>query len=212
LYALGLILFELFYPPAQEKLYEFFDDIKHHRKLPESVKNRSIISDLILKLTSKDPKIRPSFKDIFEMLDYSPVASRTLNSRTRCSEIQEIENRMSPNVVYKHVVCGLCEEKDICGIRYKCSVCPDFDLCETCESKPGSHTPNHPLMKIKEASLFQVNNSQVKRTLLRDRLNLHRDNYNDEDDDGKLLAMLNKLNSKIQLEDNYSKLENDNGI
>lgn len=33
------------------------------------------------------------------------------------------------------------------GIRYKCVVCPDFDLCERCESKT-SH--DHPFLKIKK--------------------------------------------------------------
>jgi len=32
------------------------------------------------------------------------------------------------------------------GIRYKCSVCPDYDLCETCEAT--SDHP-HPFLKIK---------------------------------------------------------------
>ena len=35
----------------------------------------------------------------------------------------------------------------VCGIRYKCSVCFDFDLCEKCEST-NQHPPTHPLLKI----------------------------------------------------------------
>jgi hypothetical protein len=33
------------------------------------------------------------------------------------------------------------------GIRYKCAVCADFDLCEDCESLNESH--DHPFLKIK---------------------------------------------------------------
>jgi len=37
----------------------------------------------------------------------------------------------------------------VAGIRYKCSVCHDYDLCETCELRGASiHDPTHPLLKI----------------------------------------------------------------
>jgi len=36
-----------------------------------------------------------------------------------------------------HATCDECQQR-ICGIRYKCLVCPDFDLCEKCEEN-NSH-------------------------------------------------------------------------
>jgi len=35
------------------------------------------------------------------------------------------------------------------GARYKCTVCPDYDLCASCESK-NIHPESHPLLKLKE--------------------------------------------------------------
>jgi hypothetical protein len=50
--------------------------------------------------------------------------------------------------VHASVVCDGCSTSPIQGIRYKCSVCPDFDFCEKCEAEK-SHP--HPMLKIRKA-------------------------------------------------------------
>lgn len=57
-------------------------------------------------------------------------------------------------VVHENVHCDgpLCRTKtaSITGDRYKCVICPDYDLCAHCEACPGpAHNVTHPLMKIK---------------------------------------------------------------
>ena len=54
------------------------------------------------------------------------------------------ENGRGPQL-HPGVVCDGCEGP-INGPRYKCLVCPDFDLCKTCEKK-GLHS-DHNKMKI----------------------------------------------------------------
>jgi len=49
--------------------------------------------------------------------------------------------------VHSNVYCDSCESQ-IVGTRYKCSSCPDFDLCQACEAKPGVHDPSHMFLKI----------------------------------------------------------------
>lgn len=50
--------------------------------------------------------------------------------------------------VHENVVCDGCSGP-VAGIRYKCTVCHNFDLCEACELKGASvHDPSHPLLKI----------------------------------------------------------------
>jgi len=46
------------------------------------------------------------------------------------------------------VCCDGCGQNPICGMRYKCSVCEDYDLCSKCEEK-DIHPAEHPLIKIR---------------------------------------------------------------
>jgi len=50
-------------------------------------------------------------------------------------------------VVHENVFCDICEFP-ITGIRYKCAICRDFDLCEDCEVGV-THPEDHPLLKIR---------------------------------------------------------------
>jgi hypothetical protein len=52
--------------------------------------------------------------------------------------------------VHHGIVCDGCQTTPIVGTRYKCTICPDFDLCESCEAK-GAHQAEHPLVKLKQA-------------------------------------------------------------
>lgn len=60
------------------------------------------------------------------------------------------EVNSSESDVHYGVICDNCQGK-ISGIRYKCSTCPDFDLCSACEAKPGVHDSSHVFLKILKA-------------------------------------------------------------
>jgi len=53
---------------------------------------------------------------------------------------------------HEGVICDGCSTSPIVGIRWKCSVCPDYDLCEACETK-GVHDASHPLLKVAQPML-----------------------------------------------------------
>lgn len=50
-----------------------------------------------------------------------------------------------PHAVHPHVTCDGCEGQ-VAGTRFKCTVCPDYDLCSSCQAK-GLHK-EHVLMPI----------------------------------------------------------------
>lgn len=49
--------------------------------------------------------------------------------------------------VHDQITCDGCGTKPILGIRYKCSVCEDFDYCDKCEAQKPH---NHPFLKIRK--------------------------------------------------------------
>lgn len=67
--------------------------------------------------------------------------NQSMNQSLNSSSIQK------PKAVHKNYVCDGCNADPIVGIRYKCSVRPDYDLCEKCEAKMD--TP-YPMIKIRE--------------------------------------------------------------
>ena len=57
--------------------------------------------------------------------------------------VQELKNNKtsSSNAIHSGVHCDMCKKQNIVGIRYKCVVCPDYDLCEECwNTKRKEHT------------------------------------------------------------------------
>lgn len=57
----------------------------------------------------------------------------------------KIQDNFEP-IVHQNIICDECNVGPIVGIRYKCTVCHDFDLCQNCE-EISNHM--HPLVKIR---------------------------------------------------------------
>lgn len=51
-------------------------------------------------------------------------------------------------VTHTGVRCDSCSATPIIGVRYKCDICPDFNMCSLCEAR-DTHTSTHPLLKLK---------------------------------------------------------------
>jgi len=61
----------------------------------------------------------------------------------------EKKENSSSQTVHRYFSCNECNVHPIVGIRYNCTVCYDYDLCEACEERTGdSHS--HALVKHRE--------------------------------------------------------------
>lgn len=133
-YALGLILFELFHPDAQKNVGEALVNLKYTRTIPGEIKRKyPIVADLIINLISVDPLERPNcsrimlmVKPLLDLLKPKPEISIQQNSYcNRCTILLE-------------------------GIRYQCTTCPKFYLCQDCEEDDDDdHTGRHNFLKLK---------------------------------------------------------------
>jgi uncharacterized protein affecting Mg2+/Co2+ transport len=78
--------------------------------------------------------------------DFLSLASNFLQDEEVKSEIEAMLGH--GEVIHHNIICDGCNATPIKGIRYKCTSCPDFDLCESCEAK-GIHPADHIFLKAK---------------------------------------------------------------
>ena len=112
----------------------------HHGKLNELQKVRNEINQLQKKMT-KPEKHEETQSD---KLQSKPKTDEKLNKNE--------EKEEKKKVIHKEYICDGCDVDPIVGIRYKCTVCEDFDYCEKCEKTLGPKH-GHPLLKIKNPDL-----------------------------------------------------------
>jgi len=83
--------------------------------------------------------IIPSKQEIQPPLDSAKSEEETTQNSTPVSE--------QDNLVVHGMYCDACGFP-IIGVRWKCSVCPEINFCESCE-EVVNHNEDHPLLRIK---------------------------------------------------------------
>ena len=111
-------------PPKENKEVDLEDQFKQSIKAIVQEKIKKMEEEMINEITSK--------------------VSLSSQSKILSSQMSKVDNQ----VVHKGINCSNCGMKDIKGIRYKCSVCDNYNLCEACESA-STHDLNHILIKMR---------------------------------------------------------------
>ena len=61
--------------------------------------------------------------------------------------------------IHESVICDGCQLNPIKGLRFKCDVCPDYDLCQQCLQAgvtSQTHASNHPLIVVSRRAIQQI--------------------------------------------------------
>ena len=88
---------------------------------------------------------------------YQEELNKVINEEKKNDEMKEQSNiNQSQSKVSVHAcICDGCGMNPIKGIRYKCTVCKDFDYCEGCEVTLSSKH-GHPFLKIRKPEFAPV--------------------------------------------------------
>ncbi|XP_063816137.1 next to BRCA1 gene 1 protein isoform X2 [Pseudophryne corroboree] len=79
----------------------------------------------------------------------SPSQDWMSDSSCSSAPLKESERPTSMGSLYDWLLaCSNCRKR-ILGIRYQCSVCPSFSVCEHCEAEGCEHDPNHLFLKMR---------------------------------------------------------------
>ena len=108
--------------------------------------------------------VQEKFYNLFKVFDQEinkedkneEIKKEDKNEEIKKEEIKKEDNiekdQKEEIVIHKNVKCDICKKYPITGIRYKCTVCHNYDFCEECEKKFGEEH-NHPLLKIRKPEL-----------------------------------------------------------
>ena len=113
----------------------------------ETHKEESSIDSLLLK-GDIDTIIEKANKKIIEL------KNEQKNKGIKLKRIKKILKNINDDIIHKGINCNECHNT-IKGIRYKCGICQNYNLCQKCEKKYGFEH-NHPLLKIRKPELCPI--------------------------------------------------------
>ena len=87
----------------------------------------------------KDNKIQDPLDNIFNDLSEELIKETIMST-------SKITNSNISTAIHKDIKCNGCGMESIYGIRYKCTICPNFNFCSICENNKEHE---HPFLKIK---------------------------------------------------------------
>ena len=111
------------------------------------------------KYKEKEKKMEEDLNQMSEMIN---------KSNAYLSNIVQPSNKFE----HKGIKCQKCMVEPIIGIRYQCSECKDYNLCEKCEeenSKENFHNKEHDFIKIRETKVTEKKDVE-KNKLVREQM------------------------------------------
>ena len=115
-----------------------------------------IENDLILKLKQRVDIINNVFSQIYDNKEkereykFNEMSELSIKSNIKKDENEDLTLSLL-NLEDESIKCQICSQEPIIGIRYKCSVCSNYYLCEKCEEENSvNETHPHYFIKIRK--------------------------------------------------------------
>jgi hypothetical protein len=126
----------------KKKIKEYEKEkILNDNKIKEIEKNEKKLKDEISSLKIKHKN---------EMDEISNKYEKERNKFMEIIENNKKEKKQTCNTIHHDIKCQKCFKEPIVGIRYKCSECDNYNLCQDCEEKNSiNEDHNHYFLKIR---------------------------------------------------------------
>jgi len=121
-------------------------------KLSEAEKAEATqqLEQILSQFTPEQREVFEAKRERFELkMKFVQQMRAELKGETQGESKYEIDANGKP--IHAEVTCDGCQAKPVVGVRYKCSVCKNFDFCEVCED---SKQHAHPFLKLRTPSRF----------------------------------------------------------
>ena len=142
-------------------------------------KNKNIENELQQKLLQRYQNTELEFQRKF--MELSNI------TKAKIIQMNEENNKLKKdlcNTIHYNIACQKCSKNPIIGIRYKCSICKDFNLCANCEEENSvSLAHPHNFIKIRNATnneiiLYNNNNNKNNNNIYINNNNNKNNTYN----------------------------------
>ena len=108
-----------------------------------------------LEIGKKFEDITNQFKEKFQNLVKLNEVKKDDKKEEKKDKEEKKNEKKEELITHYRVKCDGCKKFPIEGIRYKCTICKNFDYCEECEKKYALQH-GHPLLKIRKPELAPI--------------------------------------------------------
>jgi hypothetical protein len=108
-----------------------------------------------LEIGKKFEDITNQFKEKFQNLVKLNEVKKDDKKEEKKDKEEKKNEKKEELITHYRVKCDGCKKFPIEGIRYKCTICKNFDYCEECEKKYALKH-GHPLLKIRKPELTPI--------------------------------------------------------
>ncbi len=116
------------------------------------------------------------------------IKQENIKLKNEKKKLNETNNNNKIKTIHSGIKCNLCEKKPIIGIRYKCSICKDFNLCEECEEKNYRKKIHiHDLIKLRDIEKEKDKNTTKYNNLKKELLINNKQETPNQDDNDSLM-------------------------
>ena len=128
-----------------QKLYKIYEKLNEEFKQEEEL----VKIDFLSKNEEDYETVKTLESEISRLLDVireleDKIAFLEAELGERCNE-KEVQTKNQVKTIHYGIVCDMCGKNNFVGKRFKCMVCVDFDICETCEH---NEEHDHPMIRM----------------------------------------------------------------